>query len=336
MLEKSSIISSPTMFSEEIAIETIFKHLSRADKVIANLTETLKSEAKFKNQLIKKIDFSNVHSNEATKQSYECRLDSIRTDLHSEYSEKLSEIMRKHNEQICELKKQLELDLRQDEQRWKQRLNHNEGYYQQQLDRQVEQIKNEYEDKVKAFRGERPDSASEYSSVNNQVKLQTFRSYINPDVRHSDSRADSHVSLSDELDRSRTELKQEEEKRYKRFIEEFTDYRKQEIDLFKTSQVKFVKNLQKEVGKLTDIVQTVIHKGNSSQEVKDNVSLYSLQDSIEHVSNHLQNYFTKVTNNSNENDSYFSGCSNDEERKRRKCNSQMQGGNVKMNKNIFE
>lgn len=141
--------------------------------------------------------------------------------------------------------------------------------------------------------------------------------------------------MNDELERSKHELKQDEEKRYKRFIEEFTDYRKQEIDIFKTSQVKFVKNMQMEVGKLTDIVKTVIQKSGSSQRATENVDLYSLQDSIEHVSNHLQNYFTKVTNQSNDNESYFSGNSKDDEIQRRKCKSQMQGGNIPMSNNIF-
>lgn len=40
MLDKSSILSSPTMFSEEIAIEAIFKLLSRADKILVNLADT--------------------------------------------------------------------------------------------------------------------------------------------------------------------------------------------------------------------------------------------------------------------------------------------------------
>lgn len=105
--------------------------------------------------------------------------------------------------------------------------------------------------------------------------------------------------------------------------------------MFKTNQLLFVKNLQKEVGKLTNIVKTVIQHSSSSKRGSENVDLYSLQDSIETVNNNLKNYFTRVTNKSIDGESYFSGHSDKDASIRRKCKSQLTGENVNTANRIF-
>lgn len=106
------------------------------------------------------------------------------------------------------------------------------------------------------------------------------------------------------IDQTVADMKKEEENRYQKFIQEFTEYRKQEIDIFKSNQVLFVKNMQKEVNRLTAVVKAILKHHRQSD--PEGVDIDILQESIESVSNNLQKYFTHVTNKSIENESYFS------------------------------
>lgn len=164
-------------------------------------------------------------------------------------------------------------------------------------------------------------------------KLQTFRNCTNQDEDIELEKAwenGSRASFDQELQKSKQKIKQEEDEKYKKFIEDFTDFRKQEIDLFRSNQLLFVKNLQKEVENLTGLVKTVIKRSVGSQRASDNVELNSIQDSIEHVSNNIKNYFTKVADKSIEADSYLSVYSKEENLGRRKCKSQISGNLTKV------
>ena len=91
-----------------------------------------------------------------------------------------------------------------------------------------------------------------------------------------------------------------------KFMDEFSTYRKQEIDIFKSNQTLFVKNLQKQINKLSDSVHTVIEHQKSQNSATSNDDLFDLQDNISNVSNNLQKYFTKIAQKSINDESYFS------------------------------
>ncbi|CAI2362903.1 unnamed protein product [Moneuplotes crassus] len=317
LLQRSSILSTPQMVSEEVSIESIFKLLTRADKSLDNLSGTLKNESKFKTQLSRKLDFQNVNSSEFLQKSLETKFDQYKVELESEFNRKIGEITRKNDDIIESLQRDHRKELEEHTKQWEMKLTQCEEFFQNQLNNTIEKIKAEYFEKLYAFQGDSSLRSSQmtYDNNFNEIKLQTFRNYINPDI----SKGDSQIIFNEELEKSKTEIMKEEEKKYKRFIEEFTEYRKQEVDMFKSTQITFVKNLQREVNHLTDIIQKVIQNPKGSQKKSKNIDLYNLQDSIENVSNNLQNYFSRVSHNSNE-ESYFSGHSNAEAQ--RQCKSQ--------------
>ena len=51
LLERSTVISTPSIVCEETIINTIFKLLSRADTAVSNLSETLKQESKLRTDI---------------------------------------------------------------------------------------------------------------------------------------------------------------------------------------------------------------------------------------------------------------------------------------------
>ena len=71
---------------------------------------------------------------------------------------------------------------------------------------------------------------------------------------------------------------QQQEDKYKNFMTEFSSYRKQEMDMFRSNQLLFVKNLQKEVEKLTSIVKSTV--GKKPEQVEQTDDLHLLDDSI--------------------------------------------------------
>lgn len=300
MLQRSSILSNPKMISEEISIDSIFKLLSRADKNIENLSETLKNESNFKSQLNRKLDFYNVNSPENIEKSLQLKFENLKSQIENDCELKIQNILKANSQMVEGIRQSHEEELEKLTQNCEARLVEWEDFYQKQLDETLEKLRTEYVDKLYAFQGNSSVRSSVESHNLGDIKLQTFRNYVNPDLTQQDTQI-----LSQELEKSRQQILQQEELKYRRFIEEFTNYRKQEVDMFKSSQISFVQNLQQEVNQLTEIVQKVIKNPERGQPTSHNIDLYNLQDSIENVSMGLQNYFTRVSHNSNE-DSYFS------------------------------
>jgi hypothetical protein len=334
LMERSSAIWSPSIVTDEGSIESIFKLLSRTDKALESLSETLNKEACFRNQLSKKINFGVADfewkSEEVLKLAYETKFEKLKIDLQAEYSQKIKEMVQKHTQQMAELKKQHGLDIQ---------------LVIEGSDRRFAKTGNFYKDlwNQNDYSRDQSDNAIDNlgQSWNNQyshTNLQTFRNcdnlYENRQFNKSQENS-SKTSFDEELEKSKQMIQQEENEKYKKFIEDFTDFRKQEIDLFRSNQILFVKNLQKEVENLTGLVKTVIKRSTGSQRASENEELASIQDSIELVSNNIKNYFTKVTDKSIENDSYLSVYSKEGNLERRKCKSQISNNFVKVKEHKF-
>ena len=87
----------------------------------------------------------------------------------------------------------------------------------------------------------------------------------------------SSSNQSKEETKSISSQKQQEEK-YKKFMIEFSNCRKQEMDMFRSNQLLFVKNLQKEVEKLTNIVKSTNDKKSNVNEQSEDLQI--LDESI--------------------------------------------------------
>ena len=74
------------------------------------------------------------------------------------------------------------------------------------------------------------------------------------------------------------DIYQQHEVKYKNFMTEFSSYRKQEMDMFRSNQLLFVKNLQKEVEKLTSIVKSTV--GKKPEQVEQTDDFHLLDNSI--------------------------------------------------------
>lgn len=107
-MERSSVIWSPSIATDEGSIDSIFKLLSRTDKALESLSDTLRKEVSFRNQLSRKINFGVVDfeskSEENLKLTYEARLEKLKIDLQTEYTQKIKEMVHAHTQQISELK----------------------------------------------------------------------------------------------------------------------------------------------------------------------------------------------------------------------------------------
>ena len=122
ILERSSLLASPNMVSEEMSIESIFKLLNRADKSLETLSDNLKNEAKFRNQVTKKIDFQNLKTSENNERNYLQKIEDIKSGIHDEYAQKITNIVNQNTELVNKIKQEFMEEQEERYQKWQEEL----------------------------------------------------------------------------------------------------------------------------------------------------------------------------------------------------------------------
>ena len=202
-----------------------------------------------------------------------------------------------HTQEINSLKEHYESKLRDIKHSTKEQIQDITFQYQSMLNKQLEQINIKNSENIDKMMQMGKDKESQINQLIEVLELKDRKEADGSNFKSNKSykrMEDSGINVveecypinessysscnqSKEEPKSISSQKQQEEK-YKKFMIEFSNCRKQEMDMFRSNQLLFVKNLQKEVEKLTNIVKSTNEKKSNVNEQSEDLQI--LDESI--------------------------------------------------------